>query len=99
MQKFRISLRNSVASLQIAELHFNWYISFGSGALLIYLPPYSPDYKPIEEASSKIKAILQCNEKKLTTNESVPFLIHEATLSVTSDDTARWFHDCGYLDD
>lgn len=29
------------------------------GCELLYLPPYSPDYNPIEEAFSKIKAILR----------------------------------------
>ena len=29
----------------------------GRGCELVYLPPYSPDYNPIEEAFSKIKAL------------------------------------------
>jgi transposase len=29
------------------------------GARLLYLPPYSPDFSPIEECWSKIKAILR----------------------------------------
>jgi transposase len=29
------------------------------GALLLFLPPYSPDFIPIEEAFSKVKAVLR----------------------------------------
>ena len=31
----------------------------GAGARLIYLPPYSPDFNPIEMAFSKLKALLR----------------------------------------
>jgi transposase len=31
----------------------------GAGASLRYLPPYSPDFNPIEQAFSKLKAILR----------------------------------------
>ena len=30
-----------------------------AGATLLYLPPYSPDFNPIEMAFSKLKAILR----------------------------------------
>lgn len=30
-----------------------------AGARLLYLPPYSPDFNPIEQAFSKLKAILR----------------------------------------
>ena len=35
----------------------------GAGALLIYLPPYSPDYNPIEEAFSKVKTCIKTYEE------------------------------------
>ena len=35
-----------------------------SGALLIYLPPYSSDYNPIEELFSKLKAVVKRYEQK-----------------------------------
>ena len=31
----------------------------GRGAELIYLPPYSPDFNPIEQAFSKVKVLLR----------------------------------------
>ena len=36
----------------------------GAGCELVYLPPYSPDFKPIEEAFSKIKGILRKAEAR-----------------------------------
>lgn len=34
------------------------------GALLLFLPPYSPDFNPIEEAFSKVKGALQCMDQE-----------------------------------
>ncbi len=31
----------------------------GAGAKLLFLPPYSPDFSPIEETFSKVKGILR----------------------------------------
>ncbi len=36
----------------------------GRGCELIYLPPYSPDFNPIEEAFSKIKGLLRKAEAR-----------------------------------
>jgi len=33
-----------------------------TGALVIFLPPYSPDFNPVEEAFAKVKAYLKANE-------------------------------------
>ena len=35
----------------------------GVGALLIFLPPYSPDYNPTEEAFSKVKTLIKAYEE------------------------------------
>jgi transposase len=37
----------------------------GVGALLIFLPPYSPDYNPIEEAFSKVKTLIKAYEEEM----------------------------------
>ena len=36
------------------------------GALVVFLPPNSPDYNPIEEAFSKVMSLLKLMDKKLT---------------------------------
>lgn len=66
-------------------------------ARLIYLPPYSPDFNPIEEAFSAIKAWLKRNEGLMTGTEQLPWLVHQAVFSITAEDALGWFDDCGYL--
>jgi transposase len=66
------------------------------GAKLIYLPPYSPDYNPIEQAFSSIKAWLRRHEDQAVLAEERPWLIHEAIDAVTADDARGWISNCGY---
>src|SRR3712207_7782599 len=40
------------------------------GCELIYLPPYSPDFNPIEEAFAKLKALLRKDRKSTRLNSS-----------------------------
>lgn len=63
----------------------------------MYLPPYSPDFNPIEEAFSAIKAWLRRNESQMTGNIQLPWLIHQAIYAITASDAMGWFHDCGYI--
>jgi len=76
--------------------YINHYI-YKTGACLIYLPPYSPDLNPIEEAFSAIKAFLRRHEDHFTSDAQLAYLINMATLSITSDDAVGWFADCGYV--
>ncbi|MGH2517307.1 MAG: IS630 family transposase, partial [Ktedonobacterales bacterium] len=61
---------------------------------LLYLPPYSPDCTPIEQAFSKIKAILRGLGAR--TNESLQEAVRLAIEAVTPDDAAAWFAHAGY---
>lgn len=67
------------------------------GAHLVYLPPYSPDFNPIEEAFSAMKAWLCRNEGLMTGQDQIPWLVHLATSAITADDALGWFADCGYI--
>lgn len=69
------------------------------GAKLIYLPPYSPDLNPIEEAFSTIKAWLRRHEYLYDGREKLPWLIQEAVAHVTAAHAIAWFRDCGYIPD
>jgi transposase len=64
------------------------------GAELVFLPSYSPDLNPIEQAFSKIKNIL----RKLggRTHEALLEAMEEALSKVTPADAAGWFEHCGY---
>lgn len=64
------------------------------GAKVVYLPPYSPDFNPIEMMWSKIKAYLR--KVKARTKELLEKAIVEALNSITTSDILGWFAECGY---
>lgn len=64
------------------------------GALVIFLPPYSPDLNPIENCWSKVKTILR-SLKPRTLEELLDALV-EAFSSITIDNILGWFTHCGY---
>lgn len=64
------------------------------GAELWYLPPYSPDFNPIEPMWSKIKQILRSLAAR--TFEGLIAAIGVALENVTTHDMIGWFTHCGY---
>ncbi len=66
----------------------------GAGCELLYLPPYSPDLNPIEEAFSKIKGILRKTEAR--TREALVQALGPALSLVTEEDARGFFEHCGY---
>ena len=61
----------------------------------MFVPSYSPDLNPIEQAFSKIKNILR--KLGARTHEALLEAIAEEVLSkVTPADAAGWFDHCGY---
>jgi transposase len=64
------------------------------GAEVLFLPAYSPDFNPIEEAFSKIKALLK--KAAARTREALVETIGEVLSAVTSQDAGGWFTHCGY---
>lgn len=60
-----------------------------SGALLVYLPPYSPDLNPIEFMFSKLKAALRALAAR--TREDVLEALRQALDTVTPSDAQGWF--------
>ncbi len=65
-----------------------------AGCELLYLPPYSPDMNPIEEAFSKIKGLLRKAEAR--TREALVEALGPALSSVTEEDARGFFEHCGY---
>jgi len=65
-----------------------------TGARLIYLPPYSPDFNPIEKAWSKIKQLLR--SAKARTVEALENAVAEALAAITAENALAWFAHCGY---
>lgn len=63
-----------------------------AGCKLVYLPPYSPDFNPIEEAFSAIKAFLHhhCYDQLLS-------VMDRACHSITGTAAEGFFRSCGYV--
>jgi transposase len=64
------------------------------GADLVFLPSYSPDLNPIEEAFSKIKQLVRTLGAR--TREALVEAIERALAAVTPEDAAGWFAHAGY---
>jgi transposase len=64
------------------------------GCELLYLPPYSPDLNPIEEAFSKVKRILRKAESRR--RKALVEAIGVAISTVTAKDACGFFEHCGY---
>jgi transposase len=65
------------------------------GCQVLFLPGYSPDFSPIEETFSKLKAYLRRTGAR--TREALEEAICQALLTVTAHDARGWFSHCGYL--
>ena len=65
-----------------------------AGCELVFLPAYSPDLSPIEEAFSKIKALVKAAAAR--TRAALDAAIAAALHAVTAADAAGWFAHAGY---
>ena len=65
-----------------------------TGAEVLFLPAYSPDFNPIEKMWSKVKQSLRSAEAR--TEEELHAAIAAALQKVTAHDAAHWFASCGY---
>jgi len=63
-----------------------------------FLPPYSPDFNPIEEAFSKIKAFIRRNALLMShEGDGMIFELMEIMQVVTDDDAIGYFLHAGYF--
>lgn len=65
-----------------------------TGAEPRYLPPYSPDFNPIEKCWSQVKQALRT--AKARTLETLEQAMTEALATVTPQNAANCFRHCGY---
>ena len=68
-----------------------------AGARILYLPPYSPDFNPIEQAFAKLKALLRTAAAR-----SIPDLraeIRKAFARFTAQECRNYLAAAGYEDD
>jgi transposase len=64
------------------------------GASVFYLPPYSPDFNPIEMAWSKIKQLLRGVKARIV--EQLEPALANAIAAITPHDAKAFFQQCGY---
>jgi transposase len=64
------------------------------GAFLLYLPPYSPDFNPIEQAWSKLKQLLRGIKARLL--PQLETALQQTIEAITPDDAKAFFRHCGY---
>ena len=67
----------------------------GSGATLLFIPPYSPDQNPIELAFSKLKALLRA--KAIRTTEALWKAVGELCGNFSPAECANYFRHDGYF--
>jgi transposase len=65
-----------------------------AGARLLYLPPYSPDFSPIEPCWSKVKEAMRSISAR--TPQDLSQAAAKAFERVSSNDARGWFRHCGY---
>ncbi len=65
------------------------------GCELLFLPAYSPDFSPIEEAFSKLKALLR--RAKARTKEALVEEIGRALGAIAPEDAKGWFGHCAAM--
>jgi len=64
------------------------------GVEVLFLPPYSPDFTPVEQAWSKLKTKLR--QAQARTREALEAAIQIVLEWITSKDAKAWFNHCGY---
>ncbi|GAA3994135.1 hypothetical protein GCM10022408_00430 [Hymenobacter fastidiosus] len=64
------------------------------GVEVVFLPPYSPDFSPIEQAWSKLKSKLRTGAAR--SYDALKNALYEAIDLITSQDAKNWFDHCGY---
>jgi transposase len=65
-----------------------------AGIRVLFLPPYSPDYNPIEKMWSKVKALVRAAEARAF--ETIVEAVGKALCKVSREDCHGFFKSCGY---
>lgn len=90
----------SVVVLDNASIHHVDLVTrliSATGALIRFLPPYSPDLNPIEEAFSKVKYYLRNNESSYQCTKTPRIFIAEAFSTVSREDCVNYIKHAGYM--
>jgi len=100
--------KNSVVVMDNASIHKSAHLAEmieQRGIRLLYLPAYSPDFNPVEEAFSILKAWIRCNQDYVRgelsgerTCNPYEMLRGAVFMAVTPEKkTHSWFSHSGYM--
>ena len=65
-----------------------------AGCRVVFLPPYSPDFAPIEQAFGKLKTFLRRAGPR--TRDALDQAMTDGLGTITAADARAWFTHCGY---
>ena len=99
LQPFNGSNERSVVVMDNASIHHVHQVATliqVTGAILRFLPPYSPDYNPLEESFAKLKAFIKCNELAFSATMSPRLLVAMGFNTITVQDCLGYIEHAGY---
>ena len=99
LQPFNCCNPNSIVVMDNASIHHIAEVSdliLQTGALLRFLPPYSPDLNPVEQVFSKVKAIMKENDQLFQVFSQPRVLLTMAFDMITDHDCKEYARCCGY---
>ena len=98
LMSFNGSNPNSIVIMDNCSIHHTESVaqSFDDiGVIVHYLPPYSPDYNPIELLFSKVKYLIKRMEVELSAVEDIETIVLTAFAAVTKEDCEAWINCSG----
>ena len=101
IQPFDGSNPKSVVILDNASIHHVDAVVdliTAAGALVRFLPPYSPDLNPIEEVFSQVKSYIKDNEIIYKTTKEPRLIVASAFASITTQDCQNYIRHAGYIE-
>ena len=99
MTPFDGSPKKSVIIMDNCTIHHTAAIKellLDAGILVFFLPPYSPDLNPIEEAFSSVKYYLKQHDELLQSITNPFPVIYSAFNSITPEKCNGWITHSGY---
>ena len=99
LQPFNCTNPNSIVVMDNASIHHVDTVAehiLQTGALLHFLPPYSPDLNPVEQVFSKVKTIMKQNDQLFQVFSQPKLLLTIAFDMITESDCKEYAKCCGY---
>jgi len=101
MQAFDGEAERSIVVMDNCSIHHTEAVTDlfrEAGIVVIFLPPYSPDFNPIELVFAHVKSYLRCHDILLQAiNDPTP-VIKAAFESITPQQCKAWIRNAGYIE-